>query len=124
MLGNPLTTQVGGNHYTAMKYQPIEFAMKCQLNPVQFSIVKYVSRYKNKNGLQDLAKALHFCQIAESMDKEPIEDDIHWLTSEIYKFIHDNRMSPLQDLIISFVCTKEYDRSGNFIRKLMVELES
>ena len=124
MSGNALTTQVGGNHYATMQYQPIEFAMKCRLNPVQFSIVKYVSRYKNKNGFQDLAKALHFCEIGHNLDNEPIEDDIYWLNNEIYAFIHDNGMTTLQDLAISTACTKQYARAGDFIRKLMVEMET
>lgn len=116
-----LNTQVGGNHYAKMKYQPIEFAMKCQLNPVQFSIAKYVSRYKNKNGLQDLAKALHFCEIAKSLDTDPIEDDIHWLVNEIYRYVHDNCMSELQDLAVSMAATKQYDRCARFVRMMMDE---
>lgn len=117
----PIKTQVGGNHYATMKYQPIQFAMKCQLNPVQFSIVKYVSRYKNKNGLQDLAKALHFCEIAKSLDDNPIEDDIHWMVNEIYCYIHDNGMTESQYLAICMAATKKYDRCADFVRMMMDE---
>lgn len=56
---NPLSTQVGGNHYKDMKIQPIEFAMANNLNPCEFNVVKYICRQRNKNGKQDLEKAKH-----------------------------------------------------------------
>ena len=52
--------QVGGNHYKGMAIQPFEFAMLNNLNPGQFAVVKYICRYKNKNGKEDLLKAKHF----------------------------------------------------------------
>ena len=52
-----LETQVGGNHYSSMKIQPIEYTMKNEMNPLQHTVIKYVSRYKNKNGIEDLKKA-------------------------------------------------------------------
>lgn len=58
-----LGTQVGGNHYKDMVIQPLEFAMANNLDPCQFSIVKYVSRFRSKNGLQDLEKARHFLDL-------------------------------------------------------------
>lgn len=53
-----LKRQVDGNHYD-MPIQPMEFAMINNLNFCQSNIVKYVCRYKNKNGLIDLQKAKH-----------------------------------------------------------------
>jgi hypothetical protein len=49
--------QVGGSHYETMVIQPIEFIMKNNLPFCEGSIVKYVSRHKNKNGKEDLLKA-------------------------------------------------------------------
>ncbi len=42
-----------------MAIQPMEFSMKNGLNALQHTVVKYVSRYKDKNGIEDLNKALH-----------------------------------------------------------------
>ena len=58
-----LETQVGGNHYNRMKIQPIEYTMKNQMNPLQHTVIKYVSRYKNKNGIEDLKKAIHSLEL-------------------------------------------------------------
>jgi hypothetical protein len=59
--------QVGGNHYETMAIQPIEYIMKNKLPFCEGSIVKYVSRYKNKNGKEDLLKAK---QLLEFLIKE------------------------------------------------------
>lgn len=55
--------QVGGDHYKNMEIQPVEFCMKNNLNFCQSSVVKYICRYKNKNGLEDLRKAKHFIDL-------------------------------------------------------------
>ena len=55
-----LDTQVGGDHYRKMKIQPIEFIVANELEFRVANIVKYVCRYKDKNGLQDLEKAQHY----------------------------------------------------------------
>ncbi len=50
-------TQIGGNHYSKMKIQPIEFVMANNLSFMQGNVIKYVCRYKDKGGIQDLEKA-------------------------------------------------------------------
>lgn len=50
-------TQVDGDHYTKMKIQPMTFSMENGLDALQHSIVKYVVRFRDKNGLTDLQKA-------------------------------------------------------------------
>ena len=58
-----LETQVGGNHYNLMKIQPIEYTMANEMNPLQHTAIKYISRYKNKNGIEDLKKAIHSLEL-------------------------------------------------------------
>lgn len=60
---SPSKTQVGGSHYKEMAIQPFHFAMANQFNAFQFAVVKYASRYLNKNGVQDLKKIIHFCEL-------------------------------------------------------------
>lgn len=54
-----LESQVGGAHYKQYKIQPVEFAMANSLNYCQANAIKYTTRYKDKNGLEDLLKAVH-----------------------------------------------------------------
>lgn len=56
---NPLATQIGGSHYTDMTIQPMEFSMANKMDACQHTIIKYVSRFRSKNGKQDLEKAKH-----------------------------------------------------------------
>lgn len=51
--------QVGGDHYKKMKIQPFEYALANNFNAVQYDILKYISRYKSKGGIQDLQKGIH-----------------------------------------------------------------
>lgn len=63
-----LETQIGGNHYKDMEIQPMEFSMKNKLNACQHTIIKYVSRYKSKDGKQDLLKARHTIDLLIEME--------------------------------------------------------
>ena len=49
--------QIGGTHYFDMKIEPLEYIDANVLGFAEGNIVKYVSRYKTKNGLEDLKKA-------------------------------------------------------------------
>jgi hypothetical protein len=50
---------VGGDHYTKLMIQPMEYSLANNLNAAQHTVVKYVTRYKDKNGIEDLKKARH-----------------------------------------------------------------
>jgi hypothetical protein len=65
---SPLNSQVGGRHYNQYSIQPIEYAMANKMNYCQANAVKYVTRYKDKNGLEDLRKAIHNIEILIEME--------------------------------------------------------
>jgi hypothetical protein len=67
---NALETQIGGDHYKGMKIQPIDFSMQNGMDACQHSIIKYVSRFRSKGGLQDLEKAKHFLDILIEFEKK------------------------------------------------------
>ena len=54
---DPLTAQVGGDHYSKLVIQPVEYIVANNLDYLQGSVIKYVTRYKEKNGIEDLHKA-------------------------------------------------------------------
>ena len=51
--------QIGGNHYSKLGIEPYEYSIKNDLNCYQFNVIKYVTRYKDKNGIEDLKKAIN-----------------------------------------------------------------
>ena len=58
-----LNTQVGGSHYQKYAIQPIEFIIKNNIPFLEANVIKYVVRYKDKNGLEDLKKAKHYLEM-------------------------------------------------------------
>ena len=56
----PTDTQVGGNHYQKYKIKPVEFLMKNNVPYVEGNVIKYVMRFRDKNGLEDLLKARQY----------------------------------------------------------------
>jgi hypothetical protein len=61
--------QVNGNHYK-LPIEPWDYIVANDLGYLEGNIVKYISRYKNKNGLQDLQKALHYLEKLIEVEQE------------------------------------------------------
>ena len=55
--------QVGGSHYKDMKIQPVEYIVANNLGYCEGNVVKYVSRWKSKGGVDDLRKARHYIDL-------------------------------------------------------------
>jgi len=63
MSNKALDTQVGGGHYKDFAIQPIEYCMANGLDHCQSNVVKYVTRFRLKNGKEDLLKARHYIDL-------------------------------------------------------------
>jgi len=59
----PQDKQIGGKHYKSFHIQPYEFISKNNLSFFQGNVVKYVCRYLTKNGVEDLEKIIHYCEL-------------------------------------------------------------
>lgn len=68
-----LRGQVGGNHYAKCAIQPIDYIMANGLDYLQGNVIKYVTRYKDKNGVEDLEKAAHYLRIMIEREKQKDE---------------------------------------------------
>jgi hypothetical protein len=55
--------QVGGAHYRNFAIQPTEFITKNGIPFIEGNIIKYVCRHREKNGVQDIDKAIHYLQL-------------------------------------------------------------
>lgn len=58
-MSNAFDTQVGGDHYKKLKIQPMEYSLANGLDAAQHTVVKYITRFRDKGGIQDLEKAIH-----------------------------------------------------------------
>lgn len=61
--GNPLERQVAGEHYKSLAIQPVEYIHANRLGFCEGSVIKYVTRWRDKGGLRDLEKAKHFIEL-------------------------------------------------------------
>ena len=52
--------QVGGRHYVEKAIQPWDYIIANNMGYLEGNIFKYVSRYKEKGGVEDLIKAEHY----------------------------------------------------------------
>lgn len=62
--------QVGGSHYKSLKIQPMRYSMANGLNACQATVIKYVTRYKEKGGIEDLRKAIHCIELLIEFEQE------------------------------------------------------
>ena len=54
------TLQVAGNHYKEKAIQPWDYIATNGLGYFEGNVVEYVSRWRDKGGIEDLRKARHY----------------------------------------------------------------
>lgn len=60
---NALKSQIGGDHYKSKPIQPVQYCMANGIGFMEGSVIKYVTRWRDKGGIQDLRKARHFLDL-------------------------------------------------------------
>jgi len=75
-MSKALDTQIGGGHYKAMKIQPIEYTLANNLGFCEGNVIKYISRYKAKNGVEDLQKAKHYIDLLINQIQKGDKEDV------------------------------------------------
>ena len=65
-----LDTQEGGSHYKSMAIQPVVYITKNSIPYLEGNVIKYVSRHSQKNGLEDIKKAIHYLQLIAELQYE------------------------------------------------------
>jgi len=64
-----LMKQVGGSHYKDKAIQPIEYIHANKMGFCEGNVVKYITRWREKNGLADLEKAKHYIEMLIDLEK-------------------------------------------------------
>lgn len=55
--------QEGGSHYKDLPIQPVQYIHANGIGYFEGNVIKYVSRWRVKNGLADLEKARHYIEL-------------------------------------------------------------
>jgi len=58
-----LDKQVAGDHYKQFKIQPIEFIHANNIGYCEGNAIKYLCRWRDKGGIEDLDKAKHYIEL-------------------------------------------------------------
>ena len=58
-----LEEQVGGSHYKDLLIQPVEYIHANKIPFIEGNIIKYITRWKTKNGVEDLKKVRHYVDL-------------------------------------------------------------
>ena len=74
--------QIGGSHYKSFVIEPWTFIQENQLNPFQANVIRYACRYKNKGGIQDLQKIIHYCEMEIDFMKKKAKQKERELVSQ------------------------------------------
>lgn len=68
-----LYKQEGGNHYKDMVIQPIEFIVENDLPFREANAIKYICRHYQKNGADDIRKAIHYLEMILETEYESVD---------------------------------------------------
>ena len=80
--------QVGGTHYTTKKIQPWEVIEKNQMGFFDGNALKYLMRWKDKGGTEDLKKAVHYIEKLIDMNSTYVKAGTRvneWKTQNTFK---------------------------------------
>lgn len=119
---NPNEKQVGGDHYKGSGFEPWDLPLE-GVGAYEYAAVKYVARYRKKNGLQDLDKAVHYIEKAL----------YHWRRHEwsnksvisLVKVLNFNRMNQCQEAessIVLLLCKWERGEDLELAKHMVEEL--
>jgi hypothetical protein len=122
--------QIGGTHYKDLAHEPNHLTVSYDLGGLEHSIVKYVTRWRSKGGIDDLRKALHFAEkLIESAGRlevvrgeRPEATALPLLASD---YVTDNRMDAKEALVVLYICRWSQSRNRRFIepaRLLLLDL--
>ena len=64
--------QIGGEHYSKLAIQPMRYSMENGLDACQHTIIKYITRFRDKGGIADLDKAIHCIELLKQFENEKI----------------------------------------------------
>lgn len=105
-----LDIQIGGSHYRNKGIQPIELIVALNLNFIEGNIIKYITRYKEKNGVQDLMKCIHYSQLAIELKCIRHNIDIHNNYALILQYIKTNDLCSVQTYVLNSCLQNDYEQ--------------
>lgn len=86
--------QIGGDHYQKMKIQPVDYIVENDMGYMEGNIIKYISRYNYKGGLEDLKKAQHYIEMLIEIEIDEIMESV---SEELKKALIKNDLESINN---------------------------
>ena len=115
-----LVERVGGSHYKKLSMQPIELIVKAKLSFIQGNIIKYITMYKYKNGVEDINKCIRYANLAIDLSDTGPE---HKMLNIAYSYCSVNKLSAPQINVIMACVQDDYYSVIRHCKRL-IKLES
>lgn len=103
--------QIGGDHYQALKIQPLDFWLANSLPAAQGEVIKQVTRYREKGGELDLRKAIDYLRkmVYAYFDAETKCTPATWSPDFIWaitpsEYCWTNKLDYCQSFVIMATC--------------------
>lgn len=68
-MSEALARQEGGGHYKELAIQPVEYIHANGIGFFEGNVIKYVTRWRAKGGLEDLKKARHYIDLLLELEQ-------------------------------------------------------
>lgn len=65
-----LNDQVSGDHYKDKVIQPVEYIYMNGIGYMEGNVIKYITRWKEKGGVNDLRKAKHYIELLIELNEK------------------------------------------------------
>lgn len=114
---NPNDRQVGGEHYRSA-VQHWDFVSSRGMSYLGGQVTKYATRWRKKNGLQDVEKAIHFLEKLIDVTQNPV------VPIELEEFINANPHLTIDEAaVIGYLVAFDIDSDLEHLRRARVHLE-
>ena len=115
MGGKANNRQVGGTHYKKLEYQPWDLIVDVGIPYLHGCAIKYVSRWKDKGGIKDLEKALHYIEKSKGTD-------VKWISEDNMEDIkrYALQFPPLEAIVITYI-TLNFLNEAEILIQLLIE---
>ncbi len=120
-------TQVGGDHYRC-EYQHWDFIEGNGIGYLEGCATKYVTRWRDKGGVGDLEKAVHYVEkLMELHERGRRLPRGHAQLADVDRFAKINNLDPTERLVIvhlaRWCCTRDLENARDMIRYLISDVD-
>lgn len=113
--------QHGGKHYQTSDYQHWDWVTDCRLTYLAGNGTKYAFRFPDKNGLEDVEKAIHYCDKAE--ERGTVGSSVANRYDLTWKFIHANLVDMRRAHILFMMLDGSWPAARAALQEIALELQ-